>query len=110
MITYLELISSKLVCQWFLIRIYIARQGIEIDINKMLTQAPQPRPATACKDWSMVLCLSCGQYGHGVGRCPQLDVKFPFMLAGWSAEKIGDHYAMISPHVAAERLRPGNSD
>ena len=45
-----------------------------------------------------------------VGRCPQLDVKFPFMLPGWSAEKIGDHYAVISPRLAAERLRAGNGN
>ena len=75
-----------------------------------LTQAPQPRQATVRRDWSTVLCFSCGQYGHGVGRCPQLDVKFPFMFAGWSAEKIGDHYAMISPRLAAERLRVGNGN
>ena len=74
----------------------------------MLTQAPQQRPATALRDWSTVLCFSCGQYGHGVGRCPQLDIKFPFMLAGWSAEKIGDHYMMILPRLAAEQLRVGN--
>ena len=25
-----------------------------------LTQAPQPRPATTHRDWSTVLCFSCG--------------------------------------------------
>ena len=42
--------------------------------------------------------------------CPQLNVKFLFMLAGWSAEQISDHYAMISPRLAAERLWAGNGD
>ena len=41
---------------------------------------------------------------------PQLDVKFPLMLLGWSADKIGDHYVMISPRLAAERLQVGNGD
>ena len=44
------------------------------------------------------------------GRCLQLDVQFPFMLPGWSAEKIGNHYTMISPRLAAERLRAGNGN
>ena len=70
-----------------------------------LTQAPQPRPATARRDWAAVLCFSCGNYGHGVSRCPTLDVKFPYMLPGWSAETRGDHYTMISPRLTADRLR-----
>ena len=75
-----------------------------------LTQAPQPRPAIARRDWAVVLCFSCGNYGHGASRCTTLDVKFPYMLPGWSAEKRGDHYAMISPRLTAERLRAGNGD
>ena len=43
------------------------------DIEAMLTQAPQPRLATARRDCSTILCISCGQYDHGVGRCLQLD-------------------------------------
>ena len=75
-----------------------------------LTQAPQPRPATARRDWAAVLCFSCGNYAHGASRCPTLDVKFPYMLPGWSAERRGDHYMMISPRLIAERLRAGNGD
>ena len=52
------------------------------------TQGSQPHPVTASRDWSTALCVSCGNYGHGVCRCPQLDVTFPFMLHGWSAKKI----------------------
>ena len=79
-------------------------------LSGTLTHAPQPRPATAHRDWAAVLCFSCGKYGHGVGICPQLDVNFPFMLPSWSAGKVGDHYAMISPRLAAERLRTGIGD
>ena len=51
------------------------------------------------------MCFSCGKPGHGVGMCPELDETFKYMLPGWSAEKVGANYMMISPHVAAERLR-----
>ena len=34
------------------------------------TLAPQPLPVTARRDWSSVLCFSCGKYGHAVGKCP----------------------------------------
>ena len=66
------------------------------------TPAPHPSPVIAHRDWSMVLCFSCGKYGHEVGRCPQLDVTFSFMLPGWSAEEIGAHYVKVSPHLAAD--------
>ena len=57
-----------------------------------------------------IVCVSCGKAGHGVGRCPKLNETFPFMLPGWSAEKVGDSHVMISPRVAAERRRAGNAD
>ena len=92
--------------------------SVSIDIEAILkrllpgtlTQAPQPRPETTRRDWSTVLYFSCGKYGQGVGRCPQLDMKSPFMLPGWSAEKMGDYYAMISQRLAATRLRAGNGN
>ena len=57
-----------------------ATTDIEVLLKRLLTgtltQTPQPRPATDRRDWPTVLCFSCGQKGHGVGRCPQLDVIF----------------------------------
>ena len=29
-----------------------------------------------------MVCLSCGKHGHGVGRCPELDETFSYMLLG----------------------------
>ena len=43
-----------------------------------------------------------------MGRCPELNETFPFMLPGWAAEKVGDSFEMISPRVAAERRRAEN--
>ena len=62
------------------------------------------------RDWGTVVCFSCGKAGHGVGRCPKLNETFPFMLLGWTAEKVGGSYAMISPRVAVERGRAENGD
>ena len=74
------------------------------------TLAPRVRPFPAHRAWSTIVCFSCGNSGHGVGRCPQLDETFPYMLPGWSAEKVSANYMMISPRVAAERLWTGNGD
>ena len=38
-----------------------------------------------------------------MGRCPELNETFPFMLQGWTAEKVGEAVnVMISPRVAVE--------
>ena len=57
-----------------------------------------------------MVCFSCGKSGHRVGRCPELNETFPFMLPGWMAEKVGGSYVMISPRVDAERRRAENGD
>ena len=76
------------------------------------TQTPAPRsnPVPARRDWTSVVCFSCGKPGHRVSRCLQLDEKFPYMLLGWSLEKEDEQYMMISPWMAAERLQPGNDN
>ena len=67
-----------------------------------LVPASWTRPGPIRRDWATVVCFSCGKAGHGVGRCPELNETFPFMLPGWAAEKVGGSYVMISPRVAAE--------
>ena len=57
------------------------------------------------RDWTTIVCFSCGKPGHGVGSCLELDEAFPYMLPGWSAEKVGANYMVSSPRFAAERLR-----
>ena len=34
--------------------------------------------------WKRGPCFSCGLQGHGVKRCSQMDVSFPYLLPGWS--------------------------
>ena len=38
------------------------------------------------------VCFSCGQQGHGVTRCSQMDVSFPFLLPGWSVDMRNGRY------------------
>ena len=47
-----------------------------------------------------IVCFFLWQAGPRGG---QVDEIFPYMLLGWSAEKVGTNYVMILSHVAAER-------
>ena len=62
-----------------------------------LTPALQTRPCPIRWDWATIVCFSCGKAGHGVGQYPKLNETFPFMLPGWTAEKVGDSFVMMSP-------------
>ena len=57
--------------------------------------AERSRPIPARRDWSTMVCFSCGQPGHGVGR---------------SMEKVGTNYMVILPRIAAERHQVGNDN
>ena len=39
-----------------------------------------------------MVCFSCGRLGHGVSRCPRIDIDFPFLLSGWSVEHRDGQY------------------
>ena len=48
-------------------------------------QPPRQRPTR--RDWTDVVCFSCGKSGHTVTRCPNLNEEFPFLQPGWRTEK-----------------------
>ena len=50
--------------------------------------ASRPRTVPACRDWTTIVCVFLWQTGPQGGPCPELDETFPFMLQGWSAEKV----------------------
>ena len=88
------------------------RMGITA-VETLLQNLLPVRPtqlSTLRRDWSTVLCFSCGKPGHGATWCPTLNEAFLFKLPGWKAEKAGCGYAMISPRVAVERRRAENGD
>ena len=87
---------------------------METLLQRLLQGTPVPdsqsRPGPSRRDWTTIVYLSCGKPGNGVGRCPELNKTFPYMLPGWLVEKVGANYMMISPCVAAKRLVAGNGD
>ena len=68
-----------------------------------LAPTMRPRPGPMRRDWATVVCFSCGKVGHSVTRCPDLNETFPFMLPGWTAEKVGGGYIVISPGRGVSR-------
>ena len=48
--------------------------GMETLLQHLLPGTPvpvsRPRPAPVRRDWTTIVCFSCGKSGHGVGRCP----------------------------------------
>ena len=57
-------------------------------ISGRLAPVRQSRSGPIRQDWNTVVCLSCSKPGHSANRCPTLDDSFPFMLPGWSVEKV----------------------
>ena len=71
------------------------------------TATEQPRP-TVRHNRSTVVCFSCGESGHAASRCPTLDEAFPFLPAGWRADRAGDGFVMRSPRKVADQRQVGN--
>ena len=64
------------------------RTGIQLEtlLQRLLPGSPVPasraRPGPIRRDWATIVCFSCGKSGHGVGRRPELNEIFPYMLPG----------------------------
>ena len=53
--------------------------------------------------WDRGQCFSCGFHGHGVNRCSQLDISFPYKMPGWSVNVRNRQYR-------ASRMRGDGQD
>ena len=72
---------------------------------------PPQRQRPARRDWSDVVCFSCGKSGHAATRCPNLNDSFPFMQSGWRAEKtptLWGHSGRECPRAEQNRQRPSD--
>ena len=59
-------------------------------------QRPSPRQQPSRRDWTDVMCFSCGKSGHAATRCP-------FLQPGWQAEKAPGGFIMTPPQVTMGR-------
>ena len=68
-------------------------------------QRPPLRQRPTRRDWTYVVCFSCGKSGHTATRCPNLNEAFPLLQPGWRTEKTLGGFAMIPPQVTTDRRR-----
>ena len=78
------------------------------DSPKRQRQPPKQRPVR--RDWSDVMCFSCGKMGHAATRCPDYNDPFPFLQTGWQKENTPWGFNMIPPRVATDRRQAANDD
>ena len=52
-------------------------------------------------------CCSCGFFGHGVNRCSQLDISFPYKMPGWSVDVRNGQYRASRMRGDEQDLRRG---
>ena len=48
---------------------------LQNSLSGNLAPVPRPRPGPTQRDWTSVVCLSCGKAGHSATRCPSLNLS-----------------------------------
>ena len=80
---------------------------IEVLVNQLL-QSTQGAILRTDRPTAMgPVCFSCGDGGHRINRCPQVNADFPFLLAGWSVNMVNGQYRTTRMNKTLTEV-PGN--
>ena len=80
---------------------------IEVLVNQLL-QSTQGAILRKDKATAMgPVCFSCGDGGHRINRCPQVNADFPFLPAGWSVNMDNGQYRTTRMNRTLAEV-PGN--
>ena len=80
---------------------------IEVLVNQLLQST---QGAILKKDRAKAMgpvCFSCGDGGHRINRCPQVNADFPFLPAGWSVNMDNGQYRATRMYRTLAEV-PGN--
>ena len=77
--------------------------------GKRQRQRQPPRLRQQCRDWTDVICFSCGRSGHTATCCPDFNETLLFLQSGWrTVKRSGGVYTMIPPQAITDRRRAEN--
>ena len=81
-------------------------------VTEEKTSPPAVQPARGTPPltddlWDCGQCFSCGFHGHGVNRCSQLDISFPYKMPGWSVNVRNGQYRASRMHGDGQDRRRG---
>ena len=71
-------------------------------------QRQPPRLRQQRRDWTDVICFSCGRSGHTATHCPDFSETLPFLQPGWQTVKRSGGVTMIPPQAITDRRRAEN--
>ena len=80
---------------------------IEVLVNQLL-QSTQGAILRTDRPTAMgPVCFSCGDGGHRINRCPQVNADFPFLPAGWWVNMVNGQYRATRMNKTLTEV-PGN--